>query len=269
MNYDRFDRTKWDSFLFDSRLVSAVGELPWTDVFMSSETNNLLLSTLSGGMVGVGDAIGAENVGNLQQAVRPDGVIVKPDAAIVPINSVYLAIAQGGTPPMVASTYSVHNGLNDGYVFAYSRNSGSQRISFTPGDAGVSGAAYVYNYFTGAGALVAAGGHFTDTVGSNGSYYVVAPVGQSGIAFLGDAGKFVPLGGKRIAQLSDNGSVRATVSFASGENSVTVHGYAPSAPKASATDGGVGAVSYNSSTHQFTVAVTAGSDHSAAITLAE
>ncbi|HJP79033.1 MAG TPA: hypothetical protein VJ914_32475 [Pseudonocardiaceae bacterium] len=268
VNSDRFDRTKWDSFLFDSRMVSAVGELPWTDVFMSGETDNLLLSTLSNGMVGVGDAIGAENVGNLKQSVRSDGVVVKPDEAIVPINSVYVAMAQGGTPPMVASTYSDHNGgLRDGYVFAYARNNGSQQISFTPGDAGVSGAAYVYNYFTGAGTVVPAGGHFTDTVGSNGSYYVVAPLGQSGIGFLGDAGKFVSLGGKRIAQLSDNGSVHATVSFASGENSVTLHGYAPSAPKVSATDGSAGAVSYDSSKHQFTVSVTAGSDHSAAITL--
>ena len=40
------------------RLASALGEWPWTDVFMSSETSNLLLSTLSASMVGVGDALG-------------------------------------------------------------------------------------------------------------------------------------------------------------------------------------------------------------------
>ncbi|MFC0430787.1 hypothetical protein [Kutzneria buriramensis] len=233
---------------------------------MSTETSNLVLSTLSGGMVGVGDAIGSESTTNLAQTVRADGVIVKPDASLVPLDSVYAAVAQNSSAPMVAGTYTDHNGLRDGYVFAYARNSGSQSISFTPNSLGVGGAAYVYDYFTGAGKLVPAGGSFNGTVSSD-SYYVVAPVGRSGIAFLGDAGKFVSLGSKRVSQLSDNGSVHATVSFASNEKSVTLHGYAPSAPKATATDGAAGTVSYNSSTHLFTVSVTPGADHNAVIAL--
>ena len=58
----------------------------------------------------------------------------------------------------------------------------------------------------------------------------MAPVGPSGIAFLGDAGKFVSTGDKRIVHLSDNGTVSATVAFAANEHSVVLHGYAPSAP---------------------------------------
>ena len=264
---DRFDRTKWDNFLFDSRFASAVGVWPWTDVFMSTETQNLLLSTLSGGMVGVGDAIGKESTSNLLKSVRPDGVIVKPDTPIMPIDATYSAIAGNSSAPMVAATSTGHNGLREAYVFAYSRNNGSQSISFSPNSLGVSGQAYVYNYFTGTGQLVSAGGTFTDTVGTNGSYYEVAPVGASGIAFLGDAGKFVSTGDKRISHLSDNGTVSASVAFASNEHSVTLHGYAPAAPTATASDGSVGSVSYNSTTHLFTVTVTAGSDRNAVITL--
>lgn len=264
---DRFDRTKWDNFLFDSRFASAVGMWPWTDVFMSTETQNLLLSTLSGGMVGVGDAIGAESSSNLLKSVRSDGVIVKPDTPIVPIDSTYSAVAGNSTAPMVAATSTGHNGLREAYVFAYSRNNGSQSISFSPSSLGVSGQAYVYNYFTGTGRLVSAGATYTDTVGTNGSYYQVAPVGQSGIAFLGDAGKFVSTGDKRISHLSDNGTVSATVAFATSEHSVTLHGYAPAAPTVTATDGSVGSVSYNSSTHLFSVTVNAGSDHNAVIAL--
>jgi hypothetical protein len=267
VSLDRFDRTKWDTFLFDSRMASALGEWPWSDVFMSTETSNLVLSTLSGGMVGVGDAIGKENIANLAQAVRGDGVIVKPDASLVPLDSVYPAVAQDASAPMVAGTYTDHNGLRDGYVFAYARNGGSQSISFRPNSLGVNGATYVYNYFTGAGKVVPAGGSFTDTVSANGSYYVAAPVGPSGIAFLGDSGKFVSLGSKRIAQLSDNGTVHATVIFATGEKSVTLHGYAPSAPTVTATDGAAGAVSYDSTTHLFTVTVTPGGNHNAVIAL--
>jgi hypothetical protein len=67
--------------------------------------------------------------------------------------------------------------------------------------------------------------------------------------------------------LSDNGTVNATVAFANNEHSVTVHGYAPTAPTATASDGSVGPVSYNSSTHLFSVTVMPGSDHNAVIAL--
>ncbi len=70
---DRFDREKWDSFLYDSRLATAVGLWPWTDVFFSNELPNLILSTLSAGPVGVGDALGETNAHNLAAAVRADG----------------------------------------------------------------------------------------------------------------------------------------------------------------------------------------------------
>ncbi|MEU0533248.1 hypothetical protein [Amycolatopsis tolypomycina] len=265
---DRFERGKWDAFLFGSRFASALGVQPWADVFMSTETNNLLLATLSAGMVGVGDALGRQSVSNLQKSVRSDGVIVKPDTALVPLDGVYPAIAANANAPMVAGTTSDHNGLKGGYVFAYARNGGSQPVSFSPNSMGVAGSAYVYNYFAGAGRVVPAGGSYTDTVTANGSYYVVAPVGSSGIAFLGDTGKFASLGSKRIAQLSDNGSVQATVAFAASEQSVTVRGYAPAAPRVTASSGSAGAVRYDAGTHLFSVDVRPGADHTAAITVA-
>ena len=52
---------------------------------MSSETSNLLLSTLSASIVGVGDAFGQFDRTNLLHVVRPDGVIVKPDDSITPL----------------------------------------------------------------------------------------------------------------------------------------------------------------------------------------
>ena len=57
---------------------------------MSTETNNLLLANLSAGMVGIGDAIGAENRENLLCVARPDGVLVKPDEPILPVDETYL-----------------------------------------------------------------------------------------------------------------------------------------------------------------------------------
>jgi hypothetical protein len=241
---DRFDRNRWDAFLYTSRLASALGVWPWADVFMSSERNNLLLATLSGGIVGIGDPLGAEDAGNLRRVMRADAVLVKPDAPLVPVDESFVAEAgQGATIPMVASTYTDHGGLRDLYVFAYARGEASQTAAFAPSSLGLAGPTYVYDYFVDAGRLLGPGERFAATV-STGSYFIVAPVGASGMAFLGDGGEFVSLGQKRISQLSDDGTLRASVEFAAGEQSVTLHGFAPNAPAASAAGGWVDGLTY-------------------------
>ncbi len=118
----------------------------------------------------------------------------------------------------------------------------------------------------GHGTVVPAGQSFSELVGK-GSYYIVVPIGPSGIAFLGDAGKFVSLGDKRISQLTDNGTIQATVAFAPGEGAVTLHGYAPKQPRISATNGSVSHVSYNPSTHLFSFSVSAGTTNAASISM--
>lgn len=265
---DRFSSARWDTFLYASELASALGIWPWGDVFMSSETDNLLLSTLSAGIVGVGDPIGAESATNLLQTIRADGVIVKPDEPIVPIDSTYLQDAQALNQPMVASTSTdFGSGMKALYVFAYARATNTPATaSFTPASLGLPGSVYVYNYFTGTGTVVPAGATFTDTV-SSGSYYIVVPIGPSGIGFLGDKGKFVPWGKKRISQLTDTGSVQAIITFVKGESSLTMYGYAPSQPNVTAIDGTVGTVTYNSATGIFSYPVAPGPDGAATVTM--
>jgi hypothetical protein len=268
VSHDRFNSNRWDSFLYGSQLASVLGIWPWSDVFMSTETDNLLLSTLSAGMVGVGDAIGTESKPNLFQTIRGDGVIVKPDVPIVPVDAMYVQDAQALNTPMVASTYTdFGGGMKALYIFAYARGTNTT-ASFTPASLGLSGNVYVYNYFTGTGTIIQSSNSFTDTVGT-GSYYVVVPIGQSGIGFLGDAGKFVSLGKKRISQLSDNGSVQATIAFASNETSLTMQGYSPTMPNVTASDGAAGSVTYNSATGLFNFPVSPGPDGFATITIAQ
>jgi len=397
---DRFDKPKWDMFLYDSQFAGALGVWPWVDVFMSGELDNLLLATLSAGPVGVGDSLGKVNAGHLFQAVRPDGIIVKPDVPIVPTDSTYVGEGAGTMPAMVASTHAAHPGLTYRYVFAYARqfaapqqiyqaedaklsgvvvgkdnggytgsgfadyqhadgdyvewtvdvpaagtytlqfryanasftdrplaitvNGGdsgnlsfpstgwwnkwsvvgltatldagsntvratatgasggnvdwlgvtqgtvptgmAQNASFTLAEIGETGPAYVYDYFAGNGALVKKGGQVSTRV-TDGTYWVVAPVGPSGIAFLGDKGKFVAHGDKRLEHLSDDGSVHATVAFAAGEGPVTLHGYAPRKPSASATTGSVGTVGYDAASKLFSVTVHAGAGDRAVVTI--
>ena len=395
---DRFEPTKWDAFLYDSQLAGALGVWPWCDVFMSGETTNLLLANLSAGPVGVGDGLGQVNAANLWQVARPDGVIVKPDAPIVPTDATFLADAAGTRPAMVAATHVEHaSGLRYAYVFSYARqlsapasayqaenatlsgaiaahdnpgytgtgyadyqnasgdyvqwsvnvagagdyvlafryaNGGTadrplaitvdntdagtlpfaptggwaswdfqtmtialpaggntiratatgasganvdylditrgtpaqpnQAASFTPAELGITTPAYVYDYFAGTGQLVAAGARVNVTV-TDGSYWIVAPVGSSGIAFLGDAGKFVAHGDKRIPHVTDDGTLQVTVQFTPGEGPITLHGYAPTAPTAVATSGGISGNTYDTTTHRFTLTVTASATHQATL----
>ncbi|RDG36562.1 carbohydrate-binding protein [Streptomyces corynorhini] len=397
---DRFERSKWDEFLYDSQFAGSLGVWPWVDVFLSAETDNLLLATLSAGPVGVGDALGKVHADNLMKVVRPDGVIVKPDVPIVPTDATYVGEAAGDLPAMVATTHVAHTGLDYGYVFAYARkspapettypaesatlsgpvvaddNAGytgggyadfqnasgdyvewtvqapaagaytlefryangggadrplavtvnggdartvafpstgswtawnvdgltveltegantvratatgasggnvdwlgvsrgsvpigpSQTAEFSLAELGQTRAAYAYDYFAGTGTPVRRGGALRATV-TTGTYWIVAPVGASGIAFLGDAGKFVAHGAKRFEQLRDNGKVHATIAFAPGEAPVTLHGYAPRKPAVTATTGTVGAVGYDRSTKLFTVTVTAAPTDRAVLTI--
>ena len=139
-------RPGWDNLLHIAAIHQrALGIWPWSDVFMSTETNNLLIATLSAGMVGVGDAIGAENKENLLQAARPDGVLVKPDESLLPLDEVYIDEANGKKTPMMAWTYTDHGPLRTAYLFAYNRQETNSETGFTPTALGFKGKACVLN----------------------------------------------------------------------------------------------------------------------------
>ena len=254
---DRFDRNRWRVFFYGNRLAAAVGSWPWSDVFRSSERDNLLLSTLSAGMVGVGDAIGAADAASIKRAVRADGALIKPDMPIVLLDRSIVAEARAAAGPTIATTYSQHPGGRATYVFGFT-DTGSASLSFTPAELGYAGSVYVFNVNAATGRVLTAAQANTDTI-TDTAYYLVAPIGPSGIAFLGEQGKIAALGKKRITTFSDDGTLTATVSFATGEGAITLQGYAPRAPTATATSGTVGAVTYSATTSRFTVAVTGAS----------
>jgi hypothetical protein len=264
---DALKRNRWDEVLFDSRIPSALGLWPFADAFLSPNEKDILLATLTAGPIGSGDAAGAAVAANISQAVRSDGVIVKPDVPVVPTDATFLAVAQSAVAPVVAATHTDHGGLRTAYVLAYERTSGaSGPISFLPDSLGVTAPAYVFNYFQNTGTVLQHGAPFTDTVDYDGSYYIVAPIGPSGIAFLGDARKFVSAGKKRIEQLSDDGSVHVVVRFAPGEKSVLLNFYAPSDPAVTASAGWVGRPTGLSS-HRYAVMVSPGPNGTASVDL--
>jgi hypothetical protein len=251
---DNFTSDKWDQFFYSSRLASAVGVYPFTDVFASNEKVNLLLATLSAGVVGVGDRIGEINGDNLLYAVRPDGVIVKPDVPAVPTDESIVNDAHDAGEPLVAFTYTDHGPMRALYVFAHPRTE-DRTATFSPESLGVGGDVYVYDWMADKGRKADGGAPFTKFIHGDPSYLVVVPVGKSGIAFLGDLGKFVPLGKKRVSELSDDGMLEARLELASSETSITVEGWANSAPHFDAEDGRLGELTFNEQSKRFRVEV--------------
>ena len=263
---DRFGPSRWDRFLYGSRLAGALGLWPWCDVFMSSETGNLLLATLSAGPVGVGDRIGFVDPANLLRAVRKDGVIVKPDAPLVPLDMTVIKDAQRLQAPMVAATHTDFGGVRVAYVLAYPRGSDTT-VSFQPESLGLNGAVYVYNYLTNTGKVMDSTELFAEPITGAYSYYIATPIGPSGIGLLGDAGHFVSLGRQRIKQLADDGILEVTIAFAPGEGSRIIHGYSPRPPSVTVLSGGAEIPAYDPSTHLFRVSVSGDDGGSAVIQL--
>ena len=221
---DRLTRSRWSDFLYTSSLASALGVWPYADNFMSTETSNLLVATLSAGPIGIGDPIGSISGPNLLHAVRRDGVIVKPDVPLTPIDSSYVNMAHSVDTPQIAATYSDFAGLRTHYLFAFTQGSNVQ-ANFSPSDLGIAQPAYLYDYFGGTGAVVNPTDALQKNVTGDALYLVLAPIGPSGIAILGDLDQFVSMGKKRIPSLTDDGTVRLTVIFAAGETARTIHGY--------------------------------------------
>jgi hypothetical protein len=251
---DRFERQHWRIFFWGSRISAAVGLWPWSDTFNSTEHDNLILSLLAGGIMGTGDAYNTPNFANIRQAIRSDGVLIKPDTAFQLLDKSYVAEASGNGVG-IGSTYTMHPAGKVSYVFAFSDTAGT--ASFTPAELGYSGSVYVYNFSAGTGQVATSTTQISSTLTSTSTaYYIVTPIGQSGIGFLGEQGKLAPLGTKRIASFTDDGAVTANVMFGSGEGAITLQGYAPSAPTVTALTGTAGTVNYSSSTHLFTVSVT-------------
>jgi hypothetical protein len=121
----------------------------------------------------------------------------------------------------------------------------------------LNGSLYIYDGFADTPQKFDAAKTFTAPLASNSTaFYVIAPIGRSGIAFFGDAGKFVGTGKQRIASMRDE-KHRLTVEtvFAENESEVILHGCADSAPKVTARHGKTGEVKYDDATRHFTVKI--------------
>lgn len=291
---DRFEPARWSNFVYCSRLADSVGIWPFADVLRSGERDNLLLSLLSAGPVGIGDEMGAEDPAMLSKAVRADGVLLKPDAPIVPLDQSYISNAHDSRSPVLASTYVDHSGFRTAYLFAFQRPNlsdstsrqpdsafsgrqpGTEGATFTLNDLAVRAPAYLVDGYTNESRRISKGDEPievqltpTDSATATGSdakkkaaaqtltaFYIAAPVTKSGIAFLGEANAFVGMSKLRIASIDDTSEkLSIDLIFAQAERSMALQGCAPFVPRVEITSGSADPVHYDPQSQHFTVKI--------------
>jgi len=267
---DRFSMPDdWGQHLYCSQLIKSVGSWPWVDNFRTNELGNVLLCVLSAGMVGVSDTFStisnSVNVANLLKMVRRDGLAVKSDIPMTPTDATYIRRA-AGDHTFTCSTYSQVSGEKVVYVWDWANGATNYSSNFKPADLGMSGNVYVYNYFDNTGSLIAANTAYTYPIsgsspgpsGTDWKYYILSQVGSSGMALLGDQGKFVTFSKNRISAITETPTT-ITVSVAFGaydssnpDQAAIIFGYSPNPVTVNAASGGVVTnQTYNSTTHIF------------------
>lgn len=234
---DRFDRSRWRDFVYGSQFASALGVWPWADVFRSRETANILLADLSAGMVGLSDKIGEEDLDNIFHVARRDGVIVKPDEPLIPMDQTFIAQAKGKKTPLICAA---HSGDTQ-YVFAFNpkQGNGDDSAEFSPDSLGLHGNVFVYDWFAAKGRLVDTKENFSQHLNEDDwAYDVICPVGKSGMAFIGDLGLFATDGSQRIASVKEKQNrLRISLLLAPNEKDVTIGLYAPAKPAVTVKNG--------------------------------
>lgn len=274
---DRFGWAHWDEEMYGAIVLNAGSVWPTVDNFRTTEEQNLLLAVLSAGPLALSDPIGA--FVPINEAIRSDGLILKPDVSMVPTDASFVSEAaaieqfygvngpnasnagnqaQLIRPPLIGYTYSNFGSTKLEYVFAYSRDvTTPAAVNILPQDFGFTGDVYVYDYFGKTGWRQPSAQAISKTVDSQGSYFVIAPIGPSGMAFLGDLSKFVPASQQRVPSLSDNGAINATLQFLPGET-VPISVFAASAPVISANGATVSPPVFDSNTGLYRVSVASG-----------
>lgn len=228
---DGLTRDKWTQLAFNARLIHELGAWPATDVLPSKDTAAILFATLSGGPVGVGDAFEDLDRANIFEVARADGAIVKPDEPLMPLDASYISQAQHTGAPIIAATYTRHAHHTTLYLLAFADDpsKASTDFSVTPAELGFPGDVAVYDPMSETLALVESKQPLTGKLTGPDAfaYRIVAPVSTSGIAVIGDLGKFVSMGRKRVTAYQElPHSVRLKLAFAANDPAITMAGYA-------------------------------------------
>jgi len=240
----------WPMFHTVNMLASALGIMPFKDNFHSSETwgeQEALISALSAGMVGVGDAIENAKPEILMRTCRKDGVLLKPDKSAVPIDAMFLPHSR----PYITQTFSnranlgrwtylaayhlarnheemdplskvfaslTYDGEDLNNMFVWPDEATDWKVDLIK-DLGISGPVVLYDWRNGAAQVVEGTFEIPQTPHLyDFAYFVIAPILSNGLALIGEPGKYVTVADKRFVEIEPlKDSVRVVVAGTAGE----------------------------------------------------
>ena len=205
-----------------------------------------LVSTLSAGLVGPSDGVGAADATLLARTCRADGLLLKPDKPATPIDAMFLP----HTRPYTVSTYSKRDGVGTWtYLAAYALWRGDDVWRLLDGvfaaieydeplddmfvlpetitnwsvdltaDLGIGAPVVAYDWRSGRAQLASR----TVDLAPLGKpfdydFVVLAPVLENGLALIGEPAKFVTLADKRFRDVrTTTDSIEVTLDGAPGE----------------------------------------------------
>ena len=186
----------WKHLIFTSAFYGAVGIWPSRDNIQTVADPNayedVLLANLMGGEIQLGHRIGECDFELVRKTYREgDGLILKPDRPIAPIDRCYF---EGG---VVGYTESSHNG--NIWYYVLSLPPAGYLSEFCPQDLGGKGRWAVFNHDTGEVSIVGAASPIALRRGAKHEYFVLAPLFENEVAVFGDVEKLITMAEKRIS----------------------------------------------------------------------
>ena len=229
----------WWEHIYTSGIISALGVYPFKDVIITNPPEKIeknpvlrnlqgstgdryeegitlsepfyhhsaLMSVLSAGPVGIGDRINDVNKEIVMLMADGDGVIVKPDKPLVPIDRMYYTSAITND---IALTGYTHSEVSDAawyYVLGVNATEamGNADFNITRKDIGAEGDYVAYDFIRKRAMALDGDFNIRQRLEPLGFIYIVmAPMTQTGRALIGDIGKYVTASNNRIASWNDS-----------------------------------------------------------------
>lgn len=218
----------WAWFCYSNVLARAFGLAPFKDVFSSGGEHaevEALLSALSTGPVGLGDAIGTTDPAVVSATCRPDGTIVRPDVPVAAVDACLRTHAVARAVPLVAECHTDHQAGRWVQVFCANTYRHEEPVEgmVDLGPAWPEGPTVALDLRTGI-VTHPAEPWSAGLEPAEWTHHLLAPVLAGGVAVFGDVGKHAPVGRARLASIAEvDGGVEVVV--AGSDETVTITGW--------------------------------------------
>jgi hypothetical protein len=224
---DGLDPRVWKHLIFTSAFYGALGIWPSRDNMQSGADPNafedVLLANLMGGSMELGHRIGEADWDLLKKVYREgDGLVLKPDRPIVPLDRCYFDGSAVG--------YTESNISGKRWYYVLSLPASGSLAQFSASDTGAAGAWAVFDWDRKSVSVGEASSPIPLLREAKHQYFVLAPILENGMALFGDTGKFISMADQRIAAVESAGKSLRVGVIASREESPILVGYSPRRP---------------------------------------